>query len=30
VVERAMHRIKNDRYADMIELKKAWHGARHA
>lgn len=30
VVERAMHRIKNDRYADMIELKTAWHGARHA
>jgi len=30
VIERAMHRIKDDRYADMIDLKTAWHGARHA
>jgi serine/threonine-protein kinase len=29
VVERAMHRLKDDRHADMAELKSAWHGARH-
>jgi serine/threonine-protein kinase len=29
VVVRAMHRRKEDRYADMTDLKTAWHRARH-
>jgi len=28
VIERAMHRNKDDRYARMADLKAAWHGAR--
>ncbi len=29
LVDRAMHHNKDDRYADMAELKTAWHRARH-
>jgi len=29
VIGRAMHRDKDDRYADMTDLKRAWHSARH-
>jgi serine/threonine-protein kinase len=28
VIDRAMHRHKDDRYADMVELKAAWQQAR--